>query len=97
MLTAVALWTGVRENYIAELKKAMKAALDEVEWDDEDSDEIRQTKRHIENAETIGELFEIMRASARDIRQAVEFALRVVVDDCRDNEFDEVPLRDWDT
>ena len=33
-----------RENYIAELKKAMKAALDEVEWDDEDSDEIRQRK-----------------------------------------------------
>ena len=44
LLTAVALWTGVRENYIAELKKAMKAALDEVEWDDEDSDEIRQRK-----------------------------------------------------
>lgn len=89
-----------RNAYIKKLKNELFKYIKEREEDDMggvDDETWSACKEDTAKASSIGELFVVMSDMAFDVPTAVGFAMRIVLPDCSEFEFTDVPMRNWDT
>jgi hypothetical protein len=90
-----------RDEYIPLLKTVLRNHVIECfgspPADGEEEKMLKDDLEEIDNAHTIGQLFSVMSRQAFDIQGAVGMAMRVYIEDTIDWEFEDVPIRGWDT